>query len=234
MKSFRIIAVVAVVGALSVIAVLVLIRGQFRSTSDGVASQVSPAPNSTAAPVTSGGREHATQPLPRFVSSVRDDAESLDVRSPKYDPIARMKALKISGRGAFPQEPRTEAWARVIEAKLPDMIKRDMEHISKDIRDVRVECKSGICKISWSAPAEIREPVQYVAKKLYGGAAVQMIGGESLIVFYRGGAWGPLTADEALRRIGERRLEILRGIAENRIPPELVAGADRRYWPPPS
>jgi hypothetical protein len=180
-------------------------------------------------------RERGRVAPPSFVTPPSAGVQ-LDPTAANYDAL-KLGPLVTGGlRNVFDGEPRDEGWAGSVEKGLGAALSRDAAGI-RGVSGIEVECRTTMCRVTWSAPAESQPKIQDLVRVLYGGAGFATRSGEVTIA-YAGGDLPPyrdlkgrpdgVLAD--LRAIRQESLPILRaGTAD----PNQYLHLKPQEWPEP-
>jgi hypothetical protein len=148
---------------------------------DRLAGAHSPAGSDRHPPRVRSGRAPATRPpdLPpvRLALSPAQGSIpglSLDATAPDYD--AR-KLIKLTSdvKAVYESEPRNPAWADAVEGRIGPALEQAMRGIVPTVGELKMECRSTMCKIQWhlsgdSGDAEGTDAkTRFVALQLFPG-----------------------------------------------------------------
>jgi hypothetical protein len=151
--------------------------------------------------------------------------------APDYDPVHAAAALGGT-RNLFPREPRDPAWAVPVEAALTPMISDDLTRAVPGVSDVKVECRTTMCRISWKGPHDQQNLARQVLSTMYSGAIESFPGINDILITYAGGPFfssfkgrpteliAKFTSDRAARLQELRSGQAPRHIA-GKLPPAL-------------
>jgi hypothetical protein len=154
-------------------------------------------PGPFSGPVRAPGGAGSGPGVPQFRDGVEPDR--LVPGTARYNPSALADFLGLTG--LFEQEERNDSWARTVESNLPPLLLNDTARVVPGLRIAAIQCKTTMCKISWTAPEERRERVKAILKFLVPGARSGIRpgteeSGENFYVTFAGG-YGPFRGSTA-------------------------------------
>jgi hypothetical protein len=114
---------------------------------------------------------------------------------------------------------RDEAFDGAIEKELAPLVARDLRALDPDVSAVKVDCRSGVCRISWRPGKEGGAALPQFVRAVYRGERRDPAGAEDaayLALREPIGAGAPPSAAEAAARLRSRRAAILYSLRTGR------------------
>jgi hypothetical protein len=180
-------------------------------------------------------RERARVAPPSFVTPPPSGVQ-LDPRAANYDALALGPLVTGGLRNVFDGEPRDEAWAAPVEKGLGAALSKDAGGIP-GVSGIEVECRTTMCRVTWSAPAESQLKIQDLVRVLYGGAGFATRSGEVTIAYAGGDSprYHDLKGrpDGVLADLQARRQESLPILRAGTADPNQYLHLKPQEWPEP-
>jgi hypothetical protein len=170
---------------------------------------------------------------PNIVGGPDEDQRRFVPGQPQYDPVSLVRF--VPAEELFANEPRNPVWSTPVEAWIRKLDRKAIDAVLPGFEMTAVECRTTICRVSWTAPRDIKPRVRDGLRHFIPGAFtkctpdgeyyVALRGGESP---YKGIPPGDVDATiAAMARDREERAAIIRrGGGSLEVPPDIVAA-----WP---
>jgi hypothetical protein len=114
------------------------------------------------------------------------------------------------------------------------MFEADVRTISgESVQDVTFECRTSICRASWTDRGEENRMIGGALKKIYGGSAATRQRNE-LLVFLKGGFLkerGINTQEQLIAHMKNKRARLLKAVQEGRAPMHYYLMTPKGRWP---
>jgi hypothetical protein len=205
--------VVLLCGALGMLASELAHQGN-RSVRGGASGKDAPPRRHDVAANRAAARRNGS---PTFLASSSSPAVQTVPGQPGYDPTRFLSVMPAGD--IYAQEPRNEPWAAKVESWLADRARRDLARAVPELEELEVECRTTMCRYTWTAPGFRSRAIRDMIGALLigsgageptatGGASPLRPGQSEMYVAYAGGVLADLppgATDELFRTIEENR-----------------------------